>query len=80
MTIIANLLHRVARLATGSGRLEKVLWEFLHYVICDFVIIDTPLAAQTMSIINHAFLETHAVVEYCKCVIGKIVCNGALML
>ena len=42
--IVANLLPRVARLATGSGRLQKVLWEFFlvksYYVGHNFVISD----------------------------------------
>ena len=30
--------------------------------------------------LNHAFLETHAMIEYFKCVIGNLSCNGALMV
>ena len=48
--IVTNLLPRVARPATGSGRLEiQVFWEFYQVKIdqvahksCKFVIIDTP--------------------------------------
>ena len=48
-------------------------------MVHNFVIIDTPLP-EFMSFINHAFLETYAVVEYCKKYDRKIICNGALMV
>ena len=50
--IVTNLLPRVARLATGSGGLEKVFWEFYWVHIYQvahnsykFVVIDTPPAS-----------------------------------